>query len=412
MSPGPADFLVRLAACIIPSGTPSPHPILIPPSHDAQSPPPRTRRPSVTDRDPFWPPQPIATLEQLTGAAPPPAPPEPPPAAAPKPRKRRWWHRTRETRRTPDRPCLNCGDETVGIYCPRCGQRKVDVRVSLRRMLVEVLDDQLSLNSTLPRTLGALFFRPGHLTREYVQGRIVRYIPPFRLYLVSSLLFFIILPMVPGVATMEMSDEAAARADSLRISAEVDSVLLARARAAGQDTTALATARRRQNRMSDNFQFGPDPDNVIRPLRPLALRMKEAERRLRAMPEREAIRTVRDAFIDSAPTGIFLIMPLFALILKLLYLRRKRFYVEHFVFGLHQHSFAFLLFTVTMLARSDWVSLICGTWFVIGLYLAMKRVYGQGWFRTLVKYAMLSVAYFFILVVGVISTAVLAALSV
>src|SRR5687768_3014809 len=63
----------------------------------------------------------------------------------------RWWRRTGPSRGTPDRPCLNCGDPTVGPYCPRCGQRKVDVRVSLRRMAREALDDQLSLNSTLPR---------------------------------------------------------------------------------------------------------------------------------------------------------------------------------------------------------------------------------------------------------------------
>ena len=97
------------------------------------------------------------------------------------------------TRRTPDRPCLNCGDETPGNFCRTCGQRKVEVRVSLRRMLLEALDDQFSLNSALPRTLQALFFKPGHLTREYMEGRIARYIPPFRLYLISSVIFFLIL---------------------------------------------------------------------------------------------------------------------------------------------------------------------------------------------------------------------------
>jgi len=111
-------------------------------------------------------------------AAPPPfpsavaGPPDPrgePPAPISPIRRQRWW--APETRRTPDRPCLNCGDTTVGFFCRNCGQRKADVRVSLRRMLMEVMDDQLSLNSTLPRTIGALLFRPGHLTAEYVQGR-------------------------------------------------------------------------------------------------------------------------------------------------------------------------------------------------------------------------------------------------
>ncbi|HEX6910110.1 MAG TPA: DUF3667 domain-containing protein [Longimicrobium sp.] len=332
---------------------------------------------------------------------------------APQPR-RRWWQRRPISRKTPDRPCLNCGDPTVGYYCPQCGQRKVDMRVSLRRMLMEVMDDQLSLNSSLPRTLVSLFFRPGHLTREYVQGRVVRYIPPFRLYLVSSLLFFILLPLVPGVEELNVSIEDEARADSLRIAAEVDSVLLARARVAGQDTTQFAAAvKQRGSRGANvNINFGPDPENVIGPLRPLAERMQQTEARLNAMPTREAVRTLRNAFMDNAPTGIFVIMPLFAFILKLLYARRKRFYVEHFVFALHVHSFAFVLLTIMMLAQVAWVSWVLGIWFLVSLYVAMKRVYGQGYVRTFLKYLLLGQAYMFLLVAGVLATVILTALSV
>ncbi|HST62027.1 MAG TPA: DUF3667 domain-containing protein, partial [Longimicrobium sp.] len=229
------------------------------------------------------------------------APPLQPPSGlgtseAPRPR-RRWWQRAPHTRRTPDRPCLNCGDATVGFYCPNCGQRKVDVRVSLRRMLMEVMDDQLSVNSTLPRTFIALMFRPGHLTREYVQGRIMHYIPPFRLYLVSSLLFFILLPLVPGMENLNVSIQDDARADSLRIAAEVDSVLMVRAKAAGQDTTPfLKSVKERRNNRNVNLNFGPDTTKVVRPLIPLAKRMNEAEKRLNAMGKREAIRTLREAF--------------------------------------------------------------------------------------------------------------------
>jgi hypothetical protein len=346
----------------------------------------------------------------------PPAPPQPPSglgtSEAPQPR-RRWWQRRPHTRRTPDRPCLNCGDPTVGFYCPNCGQRKVDVRVSLRRMLMEVMDDQLSLNSTLPRTFGALMFRPGHLTREYVQGRIMHYIPPFRLYLVSSLLFFILLPLVPGMDNLNVSIQDEARADSLRIAAEVDSVLLARARAAGQDTTPFVkSVKEARDGRNLNLNFGPDTTKVIGPLRPLARRMKESEGRLKEMSPREAIRTLKSAFLDNAPTGIFLMMPLFALILKLLYWRRKRFYVEHFVFALHVHSFAFILLTVIMLVQDDWLGAVLSVWFMVALYIAMKRVYGQGYLKTLLKYFLLSQAYLFVLIVGVLATVILTALSV
>src|SRR5690606_1410078 len=71
--------------------------------------------------------------------------------------------------RSPDEPCLNCGDPTYGRYCPSCGQRKLEVEVSVRTMLKDVLEDQLALSGALPRTLVSLLFRPGHLTNEYIR---------------------------------------------------------------------------------------------------------------------------------------------------------------------------------------------------------------------------------------------------
>jgi hypothetical protein len=348
-----------------------------------------------------------------------PAPPQPPlgTSEVPQPRKKRWWQRSRETRKTPDRPCLNCGDQTVGMFCPRCGQRKVDVRVSLRRMLMEVMEDQLSVNSTLPRTLGALVFRPGRLNNEYVQGRIVRYIPPFRLYLVSSLIFFVILPFIADPNQIQHDLEQGMRADSVRRASPAGV-----AAAASRDSA--RAARPRVNATLNGQEVDDDDEDIdlnmgIRdtmkvpgPLRPLNRRLLRGQDRLNSMPKPEAIRTLVAAGEENAPTGVFVMMPLFAFILKLLYARRKRFYVEHFVFALHVHSFAFLMFTLMMVLRAGWLNAVMATWFVLALYLAMKRVYGQGWFRTLMKFFILSWAYLFVLMVGMFATTILTVLSV
>ena len=325
----------------------------------------------------------------------------------------RWWRRS--LARTPDRPCLNCGDATVGWYCPTCGQRKGDVRVSLRRMVAEFVDDQLSLSSTLPRTLGALFLRPGHLTREYVQGRIARYAPPFRLYLISSLVFFIMLPLVADPGAISLGEEEQARVDSLRAARMADSVLLAHARAAGEDTTAYARALRESPGMDGlenvNVSFAPDPTKVPAPLRPLARRLKRTESRLNSMPPREALRTLVETFEENAPIGVFLMMPLFAAILKLLYVRRKRFYVEHFVFALHVHAFAFLTATAIILLRQSVIEAALFLWMLVYVWVALWRVYGQGALRTTAKYLLLGASYSALLIVGVLATALLTALS-
>lgn len=341
-----------------------------------------------------------------------------PPAAAddralpPEPIQRRRWWRGRSSRSTPERPCLNCGDATVGMYCPSCGQRKVDVRISLRRMLREVMDDQLSLNSTLPRTLGGLFFRPGRLTREYVQGRIMRYIPPFRLYLVSSLVFFIALGFVADPREIAMSEDSQARVDSIRAARIADSVLLAHARGAGEDTTALARrVREAGGSTRGSIQFGPNPEQVPSLLKPVARRMKATEDRLNSLPRREALRALIEAFEENAPVGVFVMMPLFALILQLLYIRRKRFYVEHFVFALHVHAFVFLTGTVIMMSPWEPLDAVLIIWFLAYLFLALKHVYGQGIFRTAFKYVALGVAYSFLLIFGVTATVLAAAFS-
>lgn len=325
------------------------------------------------------------------------------------PGHRRWGRRARAT---PDRPCLNCGDTANGWYCPTCGQRKVDVRASLRRMLLEALDDQLSLNSSLPRTVGALFFRPGHLTREYVQGRIVRYIPPFRLYLVSSLIFFLILPLVADPGQISLGEETQARSDSIRASRMADSVLLVHARKAGEDTVTLSRALRSAPRPAQgSIQFGPDPDDVPALIKPVARRMKATEARLNAMPRNEALRTLIEAFEENAPVGVFVMMPLFALILQMLYVRQKRFYVEHFVFSLHVHSFVFSVGTVLMLARWEWLRAVMIVWFLLYLFLSLKRVYGQGYVATFFKWCLLGVCYSFLLIFGVTATVLATALS-
>jgi hypothetical protein len=276
-----------------------------------------------------------------------------------------------------------------------------------------VMEDQLSVNSTLPRTLGALVFRPGHLTREYVQGRIVRYIPPFRLYLVSSLIFFVILPFIADPNQIQHDLEQGMRADSVEqasIRAGAPPVPPTRRDSA---RNARLPAVREEGNDGININMGvQDTMKVPAPLRPLNRRLLRGRKRLNEMPKPEAIRTLVAAAEENAPTGVFVMMPLFALILKLLYARRKRFYVEHFVFALHVHSFAFLMMTLMLVLRWGWLNAVMGTWFVLALFLAMKRVYGQGWFRTLLKFGILSWAYLFVLMFGIMATTVLTVLSV
>jgi hypothetical protein len=342
--------------------------------------------------------------------------------------------RERGTRRLPqDSPCLNCGDSTTGRFCPRCGQRKTAIQVSLRALLLDTLEEELTVDRRLPATLGALFLEPGQLTVEYMNGRVARYLRPVRLYLVSSLLFFLVfsfmsLQFLRG--TLEAGVRGEDTAAELMTVMEVDSAL-AEVRRAMQDEampvvgrvglgaaeSALlerrATLEARESRDAEGeeaaggaanvdamaFLDGFEPD-----LRHPALSAAAASkiRQLRRMEPREAAERLAGDFLRFAPTVLFLLLPFFALVLKVLYIRRRRFYTEHFIFLLHAHAFLFLQFTaMLLLVAVGWTpGLLMAAltlWTLAYTYLAMKRVYGQGWFKTLVKWWVLGWTYFWIL---------------
>lgn len=121
------------------------------------------------------------------------------------------------------------------------------------------------------------------------------------------------------------------------------------------------------------------------------------------------------AAIGKVPTVMFLLLPLFALLLKALYARRGWYYAEHLVFGFHTHAFAFVVFAaVAALASigSGWAGGIAlGLTLLIPVYfvVAQKRVYGQSWRKTLVKAVLLSGAYYTVLLFGIIGVLILAA---
>lgn len=96
--------------------------------------------------------------------------------------------------------CLNCGASLTGEYCASCGQRDADPRVSVRDMAHEFVAEHFGLESKVASTIGTLVLHPGRITREFFEGRRARYIPPLRLYLSSSVLFFLLLATFGGRA--------------------------------------------------------------------------------------------------------------------------------------------------------------------------------------------------------------------
>lgn len=305
-------------------------------------------------------------------------------------------------------PCLNCGDTTPGNYCPVCGQRRGDIRVSLRRLLADVLEDQLSISAALPRTLAAVLFRPGHATNEYLRGRIASYIAPFRLYLVSSLIFFLLLSLLNRVGDISQARERNLPADTLTsIATSPDSAGGGVTAGAGPDSTSAS-----QVQLGRTVTFSMDGDSLGRltGIEPLDRALRERLRRLGEMEGSEVAEAILPGVLDRLPVAVFLLVPLFAFMLKLLYIRTGRYYIDHFIFALHVHAFAFILFTL-MMPVPDAVSRYTTLILLVYLVLAMKRVYAQGWPRTIFKWLTLSGMYGLALGIAIVGAVMVAILT-
>jgi len=280
--------------------------------------------------------------------------------------------------------CQNCETPTPGNYCPECGQDSRDHRVALRLLVVGLWNDLFTFDNRFWHSIVLLLFKPGALTNRFVAGQRVRYIPPARMYLFISLVFFFLISAVikSGIRADEAVPDtnpaaAVAMADSLRV-AMSDSLHVSPADApwiedhpAGTDSLAEEDDGRAEAQILGR-EFDLDEKSFV------------------------------GAIINLLPKGMFLLLPIFAALLALVYRRSRRKYVEHLIFSLHFHSFVFILLILTVVTSWPPAGLIALALFYVYLYLAMKRVYGQGWRKTWLKHFLLTSAYNFVFFVFIV----------
>lgn len=293
--------------------------------------------------------------------------------------------------------CPNCGAHLRGQYCGNCGQRGSSRLISLWELVRDAFGDLFELDSRLWRTLVPLIIRPGRLTHDYLQGRRARYMPPFRMYLVLSLLFFLVAFFDPretfGIFYEPQSQEEAESGPKVRINGESPA-----------ETDCQV----------DEFDIN-GPEWLKRRLTP--------ERLVRICEEvkKDDGRQFLSNLYDNLPLALIVLLPFMAFVLKALYPLSRRYYVEHLLFFVHFHAFAFLILTLQILLgrvnsllptpRAVGILVIIAASFYVPVYLfvAMRRVYGQGRLITAAKYAVLTMTYLAGLTVTMLGAVTMAA---
>ena len=279
-----------------------------------------------------------------------------------------------------ERTCPNCGHSLAGKYCPSCGQHAVDLNVPLGKFLAEFLRESFALDSTLFRTLKPLLLKPGFLTQEYLAGRRARYVPPIRLYLVLSVVLFILLAWTAPAATVRAN------------LSEGDGLITF-----GRSTTDSTTPGTEQvARGTDNTEAETtSADDGVASDSTFQLRLAASMARAAEDPDR-----FTQAFLDRVAQVVFVLLPAFALLLKVLY--RRRLYIHHLIFSVYFHSFTFAVMIVgTVIEVLGFETVSDLSLLVIPVYLlmGMKRAYAQPWPRTVFKWGALGMTHMTVLTV-------------
>jgi hypothetical protein len=288
--------------------------------------------------------------------------------------------------------CLNCGQAIGGgRYCEACGQEHISPLHPTRELLGQYMEDAFSLDNRLWRTTSTLLTRPGRLTAEYLSGRRQRYIRPLRLYLLASIVFFACFGLRFDPDSVLRESQGGATADSTASSTDVSAASPA---ADGSQVERLEDGRVRVQ--FDESTRGSVDLNLLSELAFLPVigpRLAAREAELERMDPRELFRLGLVELMRHAPKAIFLLAPMTALVLKLLYLRRSRYYVEHFIFALHWHSLLFVVL-LAILFNPWWLAdLVLALLTPVYLLLALRHVYRQSWPRTLVKHQLVLWSY-------------------
>ncbi len=312
--------------------------------------------------------------------------------------------------------CANCGHPVTGNFCPQCGQEDKDVRRPFFYFLQELLKVVFVLDGRAYRTVFYLLTRPGFLTREYFQGRRASYTPPLRLFLVISVGFFLLVGIVTSIASMqagmvEPSPEEESSAVSAQpttnetvVTTEAPIVVLNEDRSTEEVLEQLRTV---INQIHLPFLSEERNENLSRIL------IAQTEANLQ-----EVMDDPREFFLSSLEyitVFMLLMMPLLALMQRILFLFSRRYYVEHLVLTLHNHAFLIFAFFVTLLAgliadlqiaylsaMFNLLNTVLAIWMFLYLYLSLKFYFGRGYGLTALIFFITSICYAVVLGMGIV----------
>lgn len=255
----------------------------------------------------------------------------------------------------------------------------------------------LSVDSRFTNSIPALLFRPGYLTKQYISGKRNRYLDPVRMFITIVVVYFLFATSGETVKVNDKRDSTAEVIDSaLNISnqkepAETDTITV-------DHDSELELDFAEYQEIKELVKSGITDTNGI--LDSIGIEKTFWNRFWYSEVIKFAasdFNEFKEYLFSKLPWVIFVLMPVFALLLKLFYIRKRILYIDHLIFAFHLHSFVFLAgwvyLLITEYTKFDPVMPII--WIIVAYTIAaLRNVYNQSWGKTLLKYFLLSGVYF------------------
>jgi hypothetical protein len=345
---------------------------------------------------------------------------------------RRWFRRSKDGPRRLTH-CENCGAQLTGHYCGQCGQAAVDYRRSFRHVITDVLDSFLNWDSKFFATIALLILKPWRLTNEFLAGKRVRYVNPLRLYLLASILFFFAvnygardLRFEPGkLGPKDRAElEADLRKTDLPPAAREELEALLResspspAPSPAPSVVSPSPAPEAGKQRVEYGKIGERPfvvfDSKAKSATPFE-RWIEGRAKEKMGEHGTKMGLFISTLFSNLPYMMLCCIPLFAFVLKVLYIRRHIFYIDHLIYALHIHTFAYTGIMLIVLATiglnrvipgpvAGWTIALLWIAFVVQIFLSIRRVYRQGWFISIFKFLFGGFVYLIVLVAALAAT--------
>ncbi len=337
--------------------------------------------------------------------------------------------------------CLNCGTPLQDQFCHHCGQKDIPSRQTMRELIENFIGSFYSFESKFFRTVRYLLFKPGFLPKEYTAGKRESYYHPARAYVFISFVFFLLFFSLPdgddeGNKPMTKTDQAefnrgmdemrkglykagldstvvdSIYAASIRDSVEIDLVYKP-----GEEKPEIKKKNKNNINLTDieysSFEAYDSaqkilPENerdgwIVRLFNKRAIELNQKYKDDNS--GKKFSEDFSKAFSSQFSTVLFYLLPVFALLFKLLYVRRDFYYSEHLVFAIFYYNFFYLAASVYMLMSfvpwlGGFINFAIVLWMIAYLPVAMKRMYNQSWRKTIFKFAVFSFLFIICLSLG------------